>query len=1376
MSIDKDKKILDELHDSDKMILMYYAMLYEHLNVQEFTSFLAQLSLKDENNKAFNPKTASTKTSFFIKKEIFIQTSNPSSIQFKSEEFRDYLTKIASEEAWFDDVCQLIKTKYSTDDRSWSFQNKHQVRSIRNYRLAIFSLDNTYLSSRLDPEKETYYLDQSRLILHIFTKTLSLGDIGLFEKPFQERVMEVLLNYDLISGRSIRGYLTFINENQLFKQEPIAYWKSISLFFEGEFSEAKKLLTDIPTQDYQLQSLLGLILTIEGAYPEAILYYENALKSWKKLTNKKKGFFTEWSFLGYGLALFKVDENAFHSFYIAYEKYAAKNFPTQDYTYLLGGFYHFSVNEVASAVYSLKQFNAKSIFQQFWYLIIAATVPKAPFNDFVFRVLDQTKANHYRLIEREALYYLSVKNPQRFDASKKERLESLNNALGGRSFGDLLPVVEDWERSLNQLMNLGKELESKSAKGGNADESTTRLAWIVNFTTESIQPVEQKRNKTGWSAGRNIALKRLASREYEYLSAQDAKAISVGLIEEVYSSGWYDNSVEYHFDWAKTILALIDHPYLFLAGNTPLPLALVKSEVALQVSQKKNDVAISFDFDFHNSGIYIVKETATRYKVIEITPLHMKVLKSFNGKSLKIPVSKKDELLKALNPLAKNIAVLSDLEEDIENLPSVEADTRIYALLNPLNDGFHLEFFVKPFTDVPPYIKPGKGAEKLLGTKDDKRMQTKRNLKKERSLLNEVEEACPTLAAAESANYEWVFNTPEDCLQALLEIEKPKQEGKLVIEWPKGQKLKLLGTINPDNFSLKVNSENNWFEVAGEAKIDEDLVMSLKDILQKMNSTSNFIQLSDGQFVAITDKLRKHLTALNAVLDTKMKGNILASGVLEELSDDVKQFKANKAWKERIKKLKEVRSTKAELPSTFEAELRPYQEDGYQWLSQLANWGVGACLADDMGLGKTIQALALLLQRATLGPALVVAPVSVCRNWEKEARRFAPTLNLIMFGGTGRKDVLQYAGAFDVIVVSYGLLQTEEALFTDKKFATILLDEAQAIKNRTTKRSKTVMALDGDFKIITTGTPVENHLGELWNLFNFINPGFLGSYEHFQERFAIPIEKNQDTETRKILQKLIKPFILRRRKNQVLDELPAKTEIVLNVEMSVEERSFYESVRIDALERIESDDENTSDKRFRILAELTRLRLACCHPKLVNPDLPLSSSKLELFGEVIEELIDNKHKALVFSQFTKHLAIVEDYLIAQNIRYQYLDGSTPPNKRQERIDAFQRGEGDVFLISLKAGGTGLNLTAADYVIHLDPWWNPAVEDQATDRAHRMGQQRPVTVYRFVAENTVESKILKLHETKRDLADGLLEGSEGSGKMSAEELMALIRES
>jgi SNF2 family DNA or RNA helicase len=340
---------------------------------------------------------------------------------------------------------------------------------------------------------------------------------------------------------------------------------------------------------------------------------------------------------------------------------------------------------------------------------------------------------------------------------------------------------------------------------------------------------------------------------------------------------------------------------------------------------------------------------------------------------------------------------------------------------------------------------------------------------------------------------------------------------------------------------------------------------------------------------------------------------------------------------------------------------------------------------------------------------------------------------------------------------------------------TIVLDEAQVIKNITTKRAQAAMSLKGNFKIITTGTPIENHLGEFYTLFNFINPGLLGSRERFNERFAIPIEKYQSRDARKRLKKLIQPLILRRTKAQVLEELPPRTEVLLQVEMTPEEAAFYEALRQQALVRLERDDAPASQKHIKILAEIMKLRRACCHPRLVMAESSLDSSKLELFGEVVAELLDNGHKALVFSQFVGHLALLREFLDVRKIDYRYLDGSTPTKERKKEVDAFQAGVGDLFLISLKAGGLGLNLTAADYVIHMDPWWNPAVEDQASDRAHRIGQQHPVTVYRLVTQHTIEEKIVKLHQEKRDLASSLLDGSDLSGKVSTEELLNLIRE-
>ena len=475
--------------------------------------------------------------------------------------------------------------------------------------------------------------------------------------------------------------------------------------------------------------------------------------------------------------------------------------------------------------------------------------------------------------------------------------------------------------------------------------------------------------------------------------------------------------------------------------------------------------------------------------------------------------------------------------------------------------------------------------------------------------------------------------------------------------------------------------------------------------------------------------------------------------------------------------MEHAQNLKPEVPSTFQAELRDYQVQGYNWLARLAEWKVGACLADDMGLGKTLQAMAMLLQRAPHGPSLVIAPTSVCMNWISEAKRFAPTLNLVQLGSANRKRTIDALTAYDVLVCSYGLLQQQTIadMLKSVSWQMAVLDEAQMIKNVFTKRSRAAMQLQAEFKVITTGTPIENHLGELWNLFQFINPGLLGSLESFNRKFAIPIEKYKDHQARTHLKKLIQPFILRRTKNQVLEELPPRIEICLEVELSKDELAFYEALRQNAIKTLaEADSDQGGAQHLKILAEIMKLRQACCNASLVNKEMSLPSSKQTLFAEILEELLENNHKTLVFSQFVGHLHLIRTYLEEKHIRYQYLDGSTPTKQRKIAVDNFQAGDGDVFLISLKAGGVGLNLTAADYVIHLDPWWNPAVEDQASDRAHRIGQQRPVTIYRLVAKDTIEEKIVNMHATKRHLADTLLEGSDVSGKISSKALLELIR--
>ncbi|WP_244369722.1 DEAD/DEAH box helicase [Pseudoalteromonas xiamenensis] len=459
---------------------------------------------------------------------------------------------------------------------------------------------------------------------------------------------------------------------------------------------------------------------------------------------------------------------------------------------------------------------------------------------------------------------------------------------------------------------------------------------------------------------------------------------------------------------------------------------------------------------------------------------------------------------------------------------------------------------------------------------------------------------------------------------------------------------------------------------------------------------------------------------------------------------------------------------------------------GYFEHLRLSHWGAGACLADDMGLGKTLQAIAILLARAHSGPSLIIAPTSVCFNWQNELKRFAPTLNVIALGqkqaGEDRTSVLANLQPFDCVIVSYSLLQRLSDELQQTRWTTTIADEAQFLKNPLSSRSKAAYSLKSDFKMALTGTPIENNLTELWSIFRFINPGLLGNLKRFNIRFSLPIERKEDdpVAAKKAavgLKALLSPFLLRRTKDEVLKDLPEKTEIDLPVVLSDEEMAFYESLRQSAVDELSKTAlvQNPGEQRLRMLAELVKLRQACCDSRLLIEHSVLPQSKLNTLLELVKSLRESNHRVLIFSQFVGFLRLIQQAFDAQHLSYQYLDGSTPTETRQSRIAAFQQGEGDAFLISLKAGGFGLNLTQADYVIHMDPWWNPAAQDQATDRVHRIGQTKPVTVYRLFAQHTVEERILELHEKKRELATHLLADTDMVQPTDVNEVLTMLKE-
>jgi SNF2 family DNA or RNA helicase len=756
--------------------------------------------------------------------------------------------------------------------------------------------------------------------------------------------------------------------------------------------------------------------------------------------------------------------------------------------------------------------------------------------------------------------------------------------------------------------------------------------------------------------------------------------------------------------------------------------------------------------------------------------------------------------------VAVNTKAINSLNGKTDLLKEVAASAQIYIQLIPLGTGFKLAMFVRPFGSKGPYLKPGKGAENVMAEVEGQRLQTRRDLKREEKKAREIEEACPTLAEYEGTGREWLLQETEICLAVLLEFQDCMD--KVIIEWPEGERISVRQSVSLDKLRLQIRRMKgdrglSWFAVTGSLSVDESLVIDMKRLVELgRRNPGKFLPLGNGEFLALTDDFRRRLDDFSYMaelhankqdgVDHSLRIHPLTAMALANVIQDVGSLEADETWGEQLQLIREAQSLDPMVPSTLQADLRDYQVEGYEWLSRLAHWGGGACLADDMGLGKTLQALAIILEKSRHGPILVVAPTSVCMNWMQEANRFAPTLKMHLLGNRNRKKQVQTLKGFDVLVTSYTLLQQEAKLLAGIDWQMIVLDEAQAIKNMDTKRSRAAMSLNGRFKLLTTGTPIENHLGELWNLFNFIIPGLLGSLESFNQRFAIPIERHGDQAAKRKLKKLIRPFILRRIKTQVLEELPPRTEITLQVEMNDKEVAFYEAMRRQALENLTIDTSLPVKKRnsvtrvsaaknngkvytVKILAEIMKLRRACCNPKLVMPETDIESSKLLLFEKVVNELLENRHKALVFSQFVGHLQIIRSFLDRKKIEYRYLDGATPVKRREKEVKAFQAGQGDLFLISLKAGGLGLNLTAADYVIHMDPWWNPAVEDQASDRAHRIGQIHPVTIYRLITKHTIEEKIVKLHQEKRDLANSLLAETEISSRISVEELLNLIRE-
>jgi len=956
-----------------------------------------------------------------------------------------------------------------------------------------------------------------------------------------------------------------------------------------------------------------------------------------------------------------------------------------------------------------------------------------------------------------------------------------------------------WQDALGALAALAGGEPAPDATG-----TGRRLVWALTLDADgeigTIEPMEQSWGARGWTRPRPVTLARVA--DDDTLPPWDAR-----VARAIRRDGSRNRRLV--LDRAAAIMALVGHPAVVLAHAPTVPMEVLEATPALEAVREGDRFQLrivppmrapkSME-DFLPAAakqeaealrqVTVLQDGARRLRVIRFTPAQQEAAKLIAG-GLTVPATAQARLDSTLRTLAGHFQIHADSSGEARER---DPESRLRAEVAPVGRGISLRLVVTPLGPLGPRLAPAHGRAQLMATIGGDTLVTHRDLAAEQAHVAEVFDALPFLVqqAPAGGEHSWTLDDPEDALTVIETL--PGLAGVIDLEWPRGRALRVLSADLPQ-LAVSVETGSEWFKLVGELHVAEGLVLSLEKLVAWAHGhAGRFIAMDHGVYVALTRQLRERLRDLAAVGDGVRDGirvPLVATPWLDDVLAGV-GIDPDAHFRTRVKRLHIAREADAPLPATLAADLRAYQAEGYRWMMSLADAGFGACLADDMGLGKTLQSLAVLLARAAGGPALVVAPTSVCGNWAAEARRFAPALQVRVYAEGDRSAIVEEAGAHDLVIVSYNLLQQARRAFCDRSWHTVVADEAQSFKNPSSRRAQAMFALQADCRIALSGTPVENRLAELWAVMRFCNPGLLGSLARFNEHFANPIERNGARDPRTRLRRMIAPFVLRRTKAQVLDELPSRTELVIRVAPEPAEAAHYEALRRQALSEAErallrpKRDRKARatlpepQARIHVLAQLMRMRRAACDPRLVTPETGRPGAKVRAFAELAATLAANGHKTLVFSQFVDFLQLLRQPLDEAGLVCQYLDGATPAAERTRRVAAFQAGEGDVFLISLKAGGFGLNLTAADYVVIADPWWNPAAEDQAMGRAHRIGQQRPVTVYRLITAGTIEQRIVDLHQGKRALAEGVLDASadEATGRdvplPDIDELVGLLR--
>ncbi len=829
------------------------------------------------------------------------------------------------------------------------------------------------------------------------------------------------------------------------------------------------------------------------------------------------------------------------------------------------------------------------------------------------------------------------------------------------------------------------------------------------------------------------------------------------------------------------VLAGRDNVYHFDTSARPLKVTRVQARLELEqrddrvrpvlklgdATLGREDALITYRELRQSSTIYRMNESKTELEIIRAPARAMRALRAW----LEAPEPRLGpEAVEAVVTRAPRLvgAGVVSLGEGLRGKRLKPAE-RAHVMLSLDEAGLDVSVRVRPLQRGVVAI-PGEGAQTLYGLVDGAPVHVERRFERE---LEEAARIATTLslpADEQSATWRWSVQPMESALDMVARVREHAEEGDLEVAWDSGAPI-FAGSAGASSLSVSLGDSDRYFKAGGELRVEGQGSVTLAGLLEAARDGRRWVQLDAGGWVRLEERLSRALTRVGAASARGGLGTLAAPALLA-LAEQGAKVEGSPKWLDLTDRIDEATTLEPDLPAGLNAQMRPYQKDGYTWLARLAHWAPGAILADDMGLGKTLQALTLLLHREKQGPALVVAPTSLGANWAREAASFAPGLELTVIRGGAQLERMEDPKAGQVWVMSYDLCALHAERLAEIEWSTHVLDEAQAIKNPQTRRAQATRAIGADFKVALTGTPVENRAAELWSICATVAPGLLGSRGAFDKRFSNAIERGIPTRqhaARASLAATVAPFTLRRTKREVATELPARLDVRVDVDLSPEARVLYDELRRVSLAALNGDSEET----MQMLAALTRLRQIACHPALLDPSTTARSTKLDVLRERVLELKSDGGRCLIFSQFTSLLDLAGRALDDAGVTTVRLDGSMNAAARERSVNAFQAGEADAFLLSIKAGGTGLNLTAATSVFILDPWWNPAVEDQAADRAHRIGQTEPVTVYRLVARDTIEDVIYSMHADKRELAASVLSGAGSTRPVGFEELRDLL---